>query len=401
MLYALILLFAELFADSTLRIDLSLSGTDREQHIALTQMTVSPGWHGRRVNMQRLCLEGNACATLTDELTGDTLYRQSFSTLFQEWQTTEEATRRERSFAEVLRLPMPLRRAVVSIELRDTHHRLSSALSFAVDPTDILIRRSTGNGAWRYVEQNGGSDECIDIAFVAEGYTEGEQELFYDDCQRAVEAIVSHEPFRSRRARFNFVAVPSVSPESGVSEPSLGRWVRSALGAHYDTFYSYRYLTLPSLSRLHDLLEGVPSEHVIVLANTGRYGGGGIFNSYLISSAHQVEETRTVVLVHEFGHSFAGLADEYYYDDQYEPFYPSDTEPWEPNITTLVDFASKWQDMREAGLEVGLWEGGGYQSKGVYRPCLDCRMRTNQAPEFCPVCLRAVERVIDYQTLEQ
>ena len=128
-----------------------------------------------------------------------------------------------------------------------------------------------------------------------------------------------------------------------------------------------------------------------------------------MSAAHN-EKTRPVV-VHEFGHSFAGLADEYYYDDQYETQYPADTEPWEPNLTTLVDFDRKWKDMLPRGTkiptkpskknlytEVGVYEGGGYQSKGVYRPAQECRMKINEAPVFCPVCERAIRRVINYYT---
>ena len=154
---------------------------------------------------------------------------------------------------------------------------------------------------------------------------------------------------------------------------------------------------------------GVPYEHIVILANTENYGGGGIYNSYLMSAAHN-EKTRPVV-VHEFGHSFAGLADEYYYDDQYETQYPADTEPWEPNLTTLVDFDRKWKDMLPRGTkiptkpskknlytEVGVYEGGGYQSKGVYRPAQECRMKINEAPVFCPVCERAILRVINYYT---
>ena len=118
-------------------------------------------------------------------------------------------------------------------------------------------------------------------------------------------------------------------------------------------------------------------------------------------------------MVHEFGHSFGGLADEYFYDDQYTPMYPADTEPWEPNLTTLKDFDSKWKDMlppgtpvptppatdpAEACTRVGVYEGGGYSSKGVYRPATECRMKVNEAPAFCPVCQRALERLIRFYT---
>ena len=103
------------------------------------------------------------------------------------------------------------------------------------------------------------------------------------------------------------------------------------------------------------------------------------------------------VLVHEFGHAYGGLGDEYFYDDGYETMYPADTEPWEPNLTTLIDFQSKWADMLSVP-GVGVFEGGGYQSKGVYRPAQDCRMKTNEAKNFCPVCSRALVRITDFYT---
>jgi hypothetical protein len=149
---------------------------------------------------------------------------------------------------------------------------------------------------------------------------------------------------------------------------------------------------------MHDKLCGIPYEHIIILANTDTYGGGGIYNSYTLTTAHH--PVFKPVVVHEFGHSFAGLADEYFYDDQYVEYYYPGTEPWEQNITTLADFDSKWKDMLDAG-QAELHEGAGYQSKGVYRPADDCRMRTNRPDHFCPVCQRVITRIIEFYTTEK
>ena len=183
------------------------------------------------------------------------------------------------------------------------------------------------------------------------------------------------------------------------------------MGSHFDTFYSERYLTTSNIKKLYDILDGIPCESIIILANTDEYGGGGIYNNYMLSASRG--PAYKSVIVHEFGHSFAGLADEYYYDDQYVTMYPADIEPWEQNITTMVDFASKWQDMlpkgthiptiadgKEIYTKVGVYEGAGYQSKGVFRPVQDCRMKTNQAPGFCPVCQRAITKLIEFLTHE-
>lgn len=180
------------------------------------------------------------------------------------------------------------------------------------------------------------------------------------------------------------------------------------MGSNFSTFYSDRYLTTANVKRIHDCLVNIPYEHVVILANTPEYGGGGIYNFYTLTTAGH-ENFRPVV-VHEFGHSFGGLADEYFYDDDdlATAMYRTDVEPWEQNLTTLADFPSKWQDMLAPSVtvptpaqgasvhQVGAYEGGGYQSKGVYRPAIDCRMRTNTAKGFCPVCTRAISRLIDF-----
>ena len=238
---------------------------------------------------------------------------------------------------------------------------------------------------------------CIDLAIVAEGYTAAQMDKFYGDCQRVVDALFSHEPFTSMKNRFNVVAVAAESQDSGPSIPRLQRWSRTPVGSHYDTFYSNRYLMTQDMHRLYDVLSGVPFEHIIVLVNTDIYGGGGIYNQLLVTTSNNAMFRQ--VLVHEFGHSYAGLGDEYYYDDGYETMYPADTEPWEPNLTTKVDFQSKWADMLpDPTGQVGLFEGGGYQSKGVFRPAQECRMKVNEVENFCPVCSRAIIRITDFYT---
>ena len=234
---------------------------------------------------------------------------------------------------------------------------------------------------------------------------------FLNDVKEANEALFAHEPFKEMRDRFNVIAVKSPSEESGTSEPSKGIWKKTALHSHFDTFYSDRYLTTLNLKDLHDWLAGTPYEHIIVLVNTEKYGGGGILNSYNLSMTHN--KWFKPVVVHEFGHSFAGLADEYAYEEEAIPMYPHDVEPWEPNITTLVNFSSKWKDMVKKGTKiptplskkpevaktkVGVFEGAGYSTKGVYRGVQDCRMRINDTPEFCPVCKRAITKLIDFYT---
>jgi len=409
--------------DKTLRVDYIFSGTDKTQEISLDEMSCFDGWAGRRVNLDKVPVAGNGQICMKNASTGEILYRQSFSTLFQEWQTTEEATRVRKSFENVFLLPMPSVKAIVTVELYGFKGGVSASMTHEVDPSDILIRKIDPQPApHRYVLKSGTSEDCIDVAIVAEGYTAEEAELFYKDAEAAVDAILAHAPFNAYKDRFNFVAIALPSEDSGVSVPGEGVWKKTALGSHFDTFYMDRYLTTLRLRQMHDRLCGVPYEHIVILANTDTYGGGGIYNSYTLTTAHH--PSFRPVVVHEFGHSFGALADEYYYDDQFVEYYYPDCEPWEQNITTLFDFESKWDDMlpkrvsiptppvegniwktfhegTDPASVIGVYEGAGYQSKGVYRPFPDCRMKTNAAEGFCPVCQRAIARMIEFQTVQQ
>ena len=405
--------------DKTLRVDYVFSGTDKATEISLERLYSFDGWAGRTVNLDRVPVKGNGQISMTDVATGKGIYMQSFSTLFQEWKTTEEATKLRKAFENTFLLPMPSAKAAVKVELYDFFGNVCASLNHIVDPSDILIKRMKPEPApHRYLLKSGSPQEKIDVAIVAEGYTKEEAEQFYKDAQVAVDAILAHEPFGKYRDRFNFVAIALESKDSGVSVPREGLWKDTAVGSNYDTFYSDRYLTTSCVWKMHDALCGIPYEHLVILANTDTYGGGGIYNSYTLTTA--LHKDFKPVVVHEFGHSFAGLADEYYYDDQFVEYYYPDSEPWEQNITTLFDFESKWDDMLpkiiqiptpvegnvwekiKAGTKpesiVGVYEGAGYQSKGVYRPYPDCRMKTNAAESFCPVCQRAIARIIEFYT---
>lgn len=380
----------------TLRVDYVFTGTDKEAQIAVDEMCVDGLWAGRHVNMDKVPVKGNGQITLRSSVDDRVLYKTSFSTLFQEWQATEEATRVRKSFENVFLLPMPEEKARITVELYDFHSRLAASYTHEVDPSDILIRPvGKDTQPFEYVWKGGSTEDCIDVAIVAEGYTAEEKDLFMADAAATAEAIFSHEPFASMKEKFNMIAVPLVSEDSGVSVPRDGNWKRTALHSHFDTFYMARYLTTLRLRELHDKLAGIPYEHIVILANTEVYGGGGIYNSYTMTTAHN--SAFKPVVVHEFGHSFGALADEYYYDDQFVEYYYPDVEPWEKNITTMADFASKWKPMM--GKEgVSLYEGGGYQSTGVWRGAEDCRMKSNTIDCFCPVCREALKDMILFYT---
>lgn len=409
--------FGDSFENRTLRLDYIFAGNADTQMIALDELAAFDGWAGRRVNLGAIPVRGNGEVRVTDPRSGATLYRTSFSSLFQEWLVTDEARTIAKSFEATFLVPFPRHEVDVEITLRDNEGREQASLRHRVNPADKLIRNLAGRTAvpHEYLLRSGDSDKCIDIAIMAEGYTADEMDTFLRDACTACDEIFRYEPFASLRERFNVVAVMAPSKQSDVSVPQDDAWRETAVNSNFMTFYSPRYLTTNSVHAIHDLLAGIPYEHLIILANTDTYGGGGIYNSYTLTTAHN--PMFKPVVVHEFGHSFGALADEYFYDepDHTENTYKLDFEPWEQNITSLVDFGSKWADMldkrtpvpteptdkRKRDYTVGVYEGGGYITKGMYRPAVVCRMRDNEATQFCPVCQRAIERIIRYNTEEE
>ena len=422
--------FSDWFEDNTLRLDYVFAGDSAQAEIFFEQAFKQKQWAGRRCRLSEMYQRGNGQVRVYEKGTNNVLYCNSFSTLFQEWQATEEATRVRKCFETSYLVPFPKKPVDVCITLTDFHNRVTAELRHPIDPKDILIRPIGDNGTpYKYIWRGGDITSCIDLAFVAEGYTAEQMDKFYKDVQRATDAIFSFEPFTSLKNRFNIVAVASPSADSGPCIPRMGQWKRSAMSTHYDTFYSDRYLMTSEIHRLYDLLSGVPFENIFILVNSPTYGGGGIYNQVTVATTDH--STFREIVVHEFGHGYAGLADEYFYDDQYTTMYPADTEPWEKNLTTLVDFQSKWADLvpkktpvptppnpkvpnfktaktakelkkiNDATQVIGVFEGGGYQSKGVYSPAQECRMKINEVEDFCPVCNRTIRQITDFYTAHE
>ena len=403
--------FADHFADKTLRVDYIFNGNASGQAICLDGLSALPTWAGRKHHLAELPLQGNGQIIMRNAASGKTIYTTSFSSLFQEWLETDEARNVTKGFENTFLLPYPLQPVEIEITLLDPRRNVRASMKHIVHPNDVLIEQK-GNShitPHKYLLHNDSPEKCIDVAILAEGYTLQEMQTFYEDADIACKSIFDHEPFKSMKKRFNVVAVASPSTDRGVSVPRLNEWKHTAFGSHFSTFYSDRYLTTSRVKAIHDALAGIPYEHIIILANTEEYGGGGIYNSYTLTTAHH--PMFRPVVVHEFGHSFGGLADEYFYDnDVMTDTYPLDIEPWEQNISTQVDFAAKWKDMLSENTPVptpaevsenyptGVYEGGGYSAKGIFRPAENCRMRTNEYPAFCPVCQRALRRIIEFYT---
>ncbi|MDR1556724.1 MAG: IgA Peptidase M64 [Tannerellaceae bacterium] len=400
--------FDTYFEKKSLRIDFALSGDVASQTAALQQLREEPLWGGPQRNLIDSSGYGGYYVNVYDKATQKLIYSRGFNTLFEEWRTTEQAKTEIQSWTNSVSIPYPRQEVVVEITGRDRKDmQFRTLLKTAISPASIFIDRGRlkDNKITR-IQYTGEPSGKADLVFLAEGYTAAEQDKFEADARRFTELLFATPPYDTRRSDFNVWAVGLISEESGTDVSGKGIFRQTALNSGYYTFGLDRYLTTPDMKSIRDAVWNVACDAIFILVNAETYGGGGMYNFYAMGTADN--ERTAGVFVHELGHSFAGLADEYFTSEvAYDAdFYPLDAEPWEPNITTLVDFGSKWADLLPAGTpvptpledaytdKVGVFEGGGYLAKGIYRPKVHCTMR-DYAP-FCPVCSRAIQRMIDF-----
>lgn len=398
--------FQDFFEDKTLRVDYVMGGNSENQTVFLKELKEEPFWGGSKINLIDRFGYGNYHFKLEDIETGKIIYSKGFNSLFQEWQTTAEAKNLNKAFYQVNVMPYPKKLARFILEARNWSGEMKKIFEYEIDPTNYFIGREKPLAVkYKKVFGNETPDKCVDIAFIAEGYTADEMSKFQEDVKRVAGYLFDVPPFDKYKEQISIYALESVSQESGTDVPGEGIYKSTAVNTSFYTFDVDRYLTTFDIKSLHDIAANVPYDQIFVLINTDRYGGGGFYNYY--SSCSSDHPLTYEVSSHEFGHGFVGLGDEYYSSQvAYEDYYNLEIEPWEPNITTLVDFESKWKGMlkkdipiptprtEEFANEIGVFEGGGYVSKGVYSPVQDCKMKSNNVKTFCPVCESAVEKMI-------
>ena len=397
------------FENASLRVDYTLTGNDKNTSFALKELIREPYWSGSKVNLIDNLEFGNYIVKVFEHGTDHLLFSKGYQNLYGEWQTTTEATHITKTFEESVIVPFPKKKIDVVLYRKDWEGRLIEGLCLPVSPDDYFIRTADDfklpvYDAWI---GNGDITKAVDIVILPEGYTEAEMGKFVKDCNFFVKSLFDYAPYDRYKSCFNVRGVMAPSAESGCTEPGARVYKNTAMRFSYWTFDSERYCMSTDNRDIRDLAGQVPYDQIYILINSQKYGGGGIYNFYCSSAASN--NFSGDIIIHEFGHGFAGLADEYYDDTTtYGDMYNNDLEPWEPNITTLVDFDAKWKDMldkktpvptpRETKYEhaIGVFEGGGYEAEGVYSPHMDCLMKTFKGHEFCPVCQRAIERMIKY-----
>ncbi len=399
--------FNKYFENKTLRLDYTHAGNHDTAMIFFEQLKQEPFWGGSHVNLIDTFNYGQYKVVVRDKKTNKKIYSRGYSTLFQEWQTSAEASKINRSFYESVVMPFPKEPVTVSIEQINKQNKYHTIFSYAVNPSNMFIHKGLKYHFPTYnLIKNGDPSKKLDIVFLAEGYTKKQMNKYKKDVKKFVNTLFSYEPFASHKKDINIHVVESYSPESGTDIPGDSIWENTILNTHFWTFGTERYLTTSDYKTVRDIAALVPYDQIYILVNTDKYGGGGIFNFYNLCVSDNPRAPE--VFVHEFGHGFGGLADEYAYgDDSDEARYDTTVEPPEPNITTLVNFASKWQDLITKGVPiptpaiekyknaVGAFEGAGYVKKGVYRPTQHCLMRSLDY-KFCVVCNRAITKMLRF-----
>lgn len=401
--------FDTFFEQKSLRVDFALSGNAQTQSAAIQQLREEPVWSGPVKNLIDPFGYGGYYVNVYDKASQKLIYSRGFNTLFEEWRTTEQARTETQAWNNTIAVPYPKKPILLELTARDkADMQFHSLLKMEVDPSSIFIdRRALPVNQVMKIQEKGAMADKVDLVFVAEGYTAAEQDKFIADAKRFTEALFKTPPFDQCQDQFNVWAVGVVSEESGTSSSGKGIYKNTALKSGYYTFGVDRYLTVQDMKPIRDAVWNVPCDAIFLLVNADTYGGGGMYNFYACGTADHPKTLH--VFTHEFGHSFAGLADEYFTSEvAYVDFYNLKYEPWEPNITTLVDFDKKWKDLLPVNTPIptpldpqhkdqcGVFEGGGYLAKGIYRPMDHCMMR-DYAP-FCPACSRGILRMVDFLT---
>jgi len=402
--------FSDYFYNRTLRIDYFHTGAYHEDSYSIDELKSEPFWGGSHVNLIDTMNYGNYLVKVFSVPENLLIYSRGYCTLFDEWQTIGEAKITQKTFSETVVIPYPKKDVRVEFYTRNGKGISQKKFEYQVKAGSYFIspeKRMPYPVFDTYI--SGDPSTKVDIVLLPEGYTEMEMGRFISDCQHFADELFSFLPYSAYKDKFNIRAVLAPSPESGTDIPADSVWRRTLMNSNFYTFDSERYLMTSDNKHVRDLAANAPYDQIYILTNSPKYGGGAIFNHYSMSVNSNAMSAK--IFIHEFGHGFAGLADEYYDSStSYNDFYPLDVEPWEPNLTTLVDFGKKWKDLMDKKTPVptpddpkyydkpGVFEGGGYVNKGVYRPEHDCLMNSFKGDKFCPVCERAIRKMIDFYT---
>lgn len=398
------------FTGNTMRFDFHHAGNDKSEEYHFDRIIREGCWAGSESALINPFDYGEQMFRIIDSESGTVIYKNNYCTLFNEWQTTPEATATSRSFPEGVIFPEPRRDFEIEIFARNKKSKeWEMKYSKKVNVDDFNIQPSHQKHDTYDIHIGGEIAHSLDIVLLPDGFTAEEKEKFLASCRMWSDALFKYAPFTQNRHRINIRAVWAASKEKGISKPGFGKWVDNLLETRFFTFNSERYQMTENFQKVRDVASSAPYESIFILTNTDKYGGGGIYNFYGLGSAGNTGRTGEVY-VHEFGHSLMGLGDEYIEKgNTVSALYPEGKEPWEANLTRFVNFKGKWENMIDKNTPIpttikegcaaeewviGAYEGGGYLEKGVFRGWPECMMKA--LTDFCPVCQDAISRYLDY-----
>jgi len=444
--------FDNFFLDKTMRLDIFHSGNAKEDHIAIDQVVSDGIWPGSKTRMIDHLELGTYFFEIMDVETKALIYSRGYSSIFGEWQSTPEAEKEDGTFHESLRFPWPKKPVLVILKKRNPENKFQEIWTTTIDPNSRQVNPADIYPTHKVdiILDNGPVAQKLDIVILGDGYSDAEMEKFRNDVHRLTDALMKVEPFKSRKNDFNIKAVETPAAQSGVTKPQPGEYKRSPLSVSYSIFGSERYALTFDNKTVRDVASEVPYDFMIILINEKTYGGGGIYD--LFNTVAVDNKYAEYLMVHEFGHNLGGLADEYYTSSVSYEAQKITIEPWEPNVTALLDKDNlKWKSsvdpgtplptpwnkeafdrygykiqkerdsLRQANVpesvvedlftrqykqenlffsaekyadKTGAFEGADYTQKGLYRPELDCIMYTRHM-KFCKVCRKSLEAVIN------
>jgi hypothetical protein len=356
--------FEEIFEDATLRIDYHHTGNAEKEIVAIDRLYRQGTWAGPLTRLIDGFSYGGYRVEAYDPESGALLFSRGFDSYFGEYRTTAAATAGTmRTYHESVLLPFPKQPLRVTLTALRRDGTSTQLLETIVDPTSVAIATEPPAAEALVVETqiSGPPHKVLDIAILGEGYTREEIDTFKTDLRRATEVLLGHAPFNAHRSQVSIRGVVVPSPESGCDEPTRNAFRSTPLGATFNSLGSERYMLTEDNRAVRDVAANVPYDALVIMVNHDRYGGGGIYNLFCTFTAHS--DWADYLLLHEFGHSFAGLADEYYSSSvAYNDFYPRGHEPEEANITALLDPDKlKWRDLVDPDTDLPTpWEKEGY-----------------------------------------
>ncbi len=399
--------FDSYFMDQTLKLEYYHIGKKGEEKIEINTFYKGGDWNGTRNQLLEPARYGDMLIEVFDSISNTLIYSRSYSCLFGEYVATEKADTMEGKFEEVVLIPYPKNTILYKFTSFNRKQVPTIIYSGSFNPKETKTLSYTKEYKVKKLHKGGDPKKCLDILFIPDGYSENDKQQLAYDMKKFSSYIIECSPFSEYLDQININGIEAYSYESGITDPNADVYRNTVLNCSYNSLDLDRYLMCLNVFKMHNIAEDAPYDIIIVICNSPKYGGGGIYNFYC--TVNNKGEYSDYVIVHELGHLLAGLGDEYYTSDvSVRDYYPEGIEPVEPNLTTLVAFEKKWKqqmdpetpiptlDTKQYNKVLGVYQGGGYVAEGVYRPWQNCTMKEKLYNNFCPVCTKTILETIQY-----